>query len=627
MKRLIALLLACLLLCGCAAPQVEETSGPTETTAPAVDPTEPGGSYDPDSAVEKQTAGAVRAYPLSIDNAYGIACMGEDMLVFSGLESTTLTRLSGENLYVTASYQVGFMIYPDDAAVQVSEKGISYYSAETCELVMLDDHLKVINRIDLPEDILGEPVLSEDRKFLYYCTADAVRELSLETGISRLLKELTYPVQTVEAVLLEGTVLCCNVSDGEGTYATQYISTENGRTLWEGESNFYLTGTGSSWYAVTYEGIMTGFVYGQGSEEKRMLVPSDYTAGGRYLQELNCLITEVFPEEGGVTLEYYALDSGMRTSALELEDSGYPMSMDANETDGEVYILSLNSDGITTTIYRWNVAALPSGDETVYTTDYYTQEDPDAAGLAECRAWAEEIGSRHGVKVLLAQEATAVQPWDYDMETEYQVPVLKDALAELEGLLEAFPEGMLTDAVASTPSGVLRICIVRSLTGSPESGSLDSADGIQFWHEDDQYIALAVGSGMGNALYHELYHVLESRLLSSSSACYDWEYLNPDGFDYDYDYIANLSREDYQYLEDENRYFIDMYSMSFPKEDRARILEYAMMPGNESYFQSEPMQAKLTALCKGLREAYNLERSPETFLWEQYLAEPLAYTK
>jgi len=44
-----------------------------------------------------------------------------------------------------------------------------------------------------------------------------------------------------------------------------------------------------------------------------------------------------------------------------------------------------------------------------------------------------------------------------------------------------------------------------------------------------------------------------------------------------------------------------------------------MLPGNEALFQSDAMQRKLKALCDGIREAYGLRESPETFLWEQYL--------
>ena len=38
------------------------------------------------------------------------------------------------------------------------------------------------------------------------------------------------------------------------------------------------------------------------------------------------------------------------------------------------------------------------------------------------------------------------------------------------------------------------------------------------------------------------------------------------------------------------------------------------------------MQKKLITLCKGIRDAFGLKKSPENFLWEQYLNTPLAYT-
>ena len=58
--------------------------------------------------------------------------------------------------------------------------------------------------------------------------------------------------------------------------------------------------------------------------------------------------------------------------------------------------------------------------------------------------------------------------------------------------------------------------------------------------------------------------------------------------------------------------------MSFPREDRARILEYAMTPGNEAVFASETMQRKLATLCQGIRQAFDLE-ADQICLWEQYL--------
>ena len=118
---------------------------------------------------------------------------------------------------------------------------------------------------------------------------------------------------------------------------------------------------------------------------------------------------------------------------------------------------------------------------------------------------------------------------------------------------------------------------------------------------------------------------METHILNESIAFDQWNALNPSGFEYDYDYQANAQRDAGVYLRGENKAFIDTYSMSFPKEDRARIMEYAMLPGNQELFRSEILQKKLLTLCQGIREAYGLKKSEEVFVWEQYLEKSLAY--
>ena len=59
--------------------------------------------------------------------------------------------------------------------------------------------------------------------------------------------------------------------------------------------------------------------------------------------------------------------------------------------------------------------------------------------------------------------------------------------------------------------------------------------------------------------------------------------------------------------------------MTFPHEDRCRIFVTAMAEGNAEVFESETMQKKLQRVCDGIREAWDLEKTTEVFLWEQYL--------
>ena len=99
MKKWVAwLLILVLLLSGCAQ---EEPADELTDFDPTVPTTEPAGYYAPESQVEDSTAGAVRYFPLDQDDVLGVASMGNDLLLFSGLERTTLVKLSGENLYVS----------------------------------------------------------------------------------------------------------------------------------------------------------------------------------------------------------------------------------------------------------------------------------------------------------------------------------------------------------------------------------------------------------------------------------------------------------------------------------------------------------------------------------------------
>ena len=39
------------------------------------------------------------------------------------------------------------------------------------------------------------------------------------------------------------------------------------------------------------------------------------------------------------------------------------------------------------------------------------------------------------------------------------------------------------------------------------------------------------------------------------------------------------------------------------------------------------MKEKLLRVCTAIREAYDLEKKAETYIWEQYMEKPLAYVE
>ena len=621
MKKILPALLCWLLLLGCTASPEPEVTIPT--TDPVTEPAQ-AGYYDPGSSLEAATKGAVRCYPLRGMSCSDLLVLDDNILLIAAAEhSSELTLLTGPEGIPAAQLHINSRLSGDTDSLHRWDNGISFYEDGNCLTLVLDNSLGVASILDVPEGILGDPILSSDRNTLYYCTADSIRALELGTGISRCLREMDYPTQYLRGLHINDTVLECAYMDGSTGIRTMFLSTDTGailHTLYS-EPDFY--SHGDRYYTEFAESSVHFRLFGAADSQSSSLnLPQDALC--YFLPENNAAVTMESYDGTEILLNYYDLESGLRTGALTLPTDTFPWAIRAY-ADGKVCFLNYDREYEAQVLHIWDTTLTPVSDDHCYTSLHYTRDDPDTEGLAACRAYAEEIGQRYGIEVLIHKEAAAVEPFDYDLEHEHLVGVLKRELELLDRNLSRYPEGFLA-TLASRFDGIT-ICIVRSLTGTAEAGSLEAADGIQFLSGYRAYIALAAPTNTEYALYHELCHLIDTMVISESSAYDRWNELNPQGFSYDYDYIANKTRDSSAYLQERSRYFIDTYSMSFPKEDRARIMEYAMTEGNESYFQSPTMQAKLKLLCEGIREAFGLWKSPETFRWEQYLNTSLAYTE
>lgn len=612
MKYILPLLLCAALLIGCeASPRglrnLSPESPSTQTTA-----TIPQGLYAPESAMERDTAGAVQVFPLPMADVYGLGMLGDDLLVFSGTDSTTLTRLTGPRLEIAASVTLDSYLSPEDSSLTIGPQEISFYQESTGQMVVLDTDLREIIRYPLPDTLVGKPLLSQDRGTLYYCTENAVMAWNLNEELHRTVKMMSYTQQTIQGLHRDGSVLQCRILDGDRE-ETLFLSTETGQLLHLHEGVLSLWENSGFYFASFSSGMAQTLVFGTDGSRPFGLMPQDPTAPCTFLPQSRGAVTLAPGGEGDVLLQYYDLASGYLTASLSLPEA--PAAI-AGGSDGCPWLLVFDPEFGSAALYRWDCSG-EAEEKTVYTGIHYTAENPDLEGLEKCRAYAARLSEKFGIQIRVWKDATAIEPWDYDLQTEYLVPVIQEELDALDRRLSHYPKSLLADTAAHFSS--LSICLVRQLTGSVQSGSLDTAIGIQFLDGTDAYLVLAAGKYSEHSLYHEFFHLMETHILGGSSAFDRWEELNPSGFCYDYSYTANATRDSGVYLRHENRAFVDTYSMSFPKEDRARIMEYAMLPGNRELFRSPTLQRKLKTLCDGIREAYHLEKIEEPFLWEQYL--------
>lgn len=601
MKKMLVITLAVtLLLSGCATTDDPEQT----TTVPTVTEETVPGMYVPESALEKQTGGAVWQYALP-ESSYSRICAVGDALVLMGSGSESeLTLLSGETCVPAGN--VTMEADAEKTVLRSGSRGIAYYAEKTNEVVFLDTQLRQTDRISLPEDIQGTPVFSSDREEIFYCVGQEIRSIETQRGISRMIKSHTCVSQTLLGCYFDGRLLACRATYEDGTQKTLYISSEKGETLFTYDGITELYTYEDAFFALGKDGIVDQILFGTEDGTPQQL----NVTGGKMLPalELNGAVQYSQQETGETAFSFYDLSTGLKTAAVTVSGLDEVKTVLADRWSGCLWILASQKEK-GDTLLRWNPKASSVTDETVYTGPFYNALTPDEEGIAACKDRAETLNRTHGVKIRLWESAVKY-PGDYVLEAEHQPQALNQCLDELTPVLEEFPKKFLKTVI----SNQLRVCIVRSVNGEQKCA--------WYWNGSSFYIILSVGSDIREGFITGVSYAVDSHILGNSSRYDYWKPLNPDGFNY-----ADTSTHLDEYLEGDTRAFVDEVSMTSVTEDRSRVFYQAMQPNNEEMFQSKIMQEKLHLMCKAIRSAWSWKKKTEIFLWEQYLEEPIAYNK
>lgn len=600
-----------LLLTGCA----QEVTDPTENTAESMQNTQQQtsfGIYVPQTAVEKETSGAVRYFRADA-GVYGCVILGDDVVLLrQNGGAGELALYSGNDLKPVKTASLGVGVLPEVDGLQVSEQGIGYFDSVNNSMVFLNADLLETGRVHLPEKVLGNAYLSPDWKMVYYCTDSGIIALDLQTGISRCLKEQVAQRQEITGVMGNGEFLRYEFASTEEETTVQLINAQSGVTAQEGA---YLNGliTWRNRYFLPQQiGPVFQLRFGRG-EDHRVVWPKETTARPVPLLQDDSLVL-VQDGETASTLTCYDLFTGCRSAEVTLNGITEINNLHA-DGNGGVWLLGNDSAG-KQALYHWNPEKSKLTDGGYYSASFFSEENPDLAGLAQWKQNAAEESDRLGAEFLLWQDAVNLAPEGYTFEGEYLTQEYDKLWPTLEKAMSAFPDGFLSTA---SGKGKLKIALVKNIVGDPLWGNQTNPSVIQFWNGDTPVIVLQLSDNLERDFYHGVALLIETRVLVKTTSYYEWHKVNPSGFKYDNSYVENLNRIDTALTEGTNRYFIDLFSMSYAKEDRARIFEYACMDGNEAYFQSANIQAKLRRICKGIRNAFDLKQAEEAFLWEQYL--------
>ena len=580
MKLLLTTLL-CLFLTGCSAP----TEAPPTEAAPL--------SREIADSLQAQYSSAVEAVSLPVTGVQQVFPTENGFLIQT---QATLTLLN-EHFQVAASCTLDFV--PE---ITISEHAISAFDPPSCQLVLLDLSLQELRRLSLPPSCSGSPVFTGS--CVYYCTQDSLYCWDLESGIRRRIREAVYDNPTLTGIHWDHSVLQCRIREGSRE-RDLFLDAQTGQILQELDTTARLETLDGRYYCIFPTGTADNLIFGLDPEAPMGFFPESLSAQCAFLPESHRAVTW---EDS--TLSCYNLETGQLLDTLTLSHTPKTIL----EEKGRILLLLSQQDQ--DILLQWTPQDI-SPNPKVYTASWFTADSPDHAGLARCQEYAQTLSQTFGIEILIWKDAADIAPWDYAFTPEHRYPVLLSQLQLLERCLERYPKEVLSQTAAHFDA--LKICLVQSITGTAGENSLSTATGIQFLHNRDSHVVLATGPYMEQALYHELFHSMETHIFSHSNALDRWNELNPAGFAYDLDHAANARRNSGVYLEGSHRSFVDIYSMSFPKEDRARIFEYAMLPDQQYLFRSKTMQSKLAAICTGIREAYNLEISEDSFIWEQYL--------
>ena len=610
MKKLVIALMAALLFAGCA-----QQTQVTETTAPPVEtttPTEPVPScYVENSPMERGTGGAVKQYQME-SSVTGIGMLGENLLICT--DSKVLQLLDGDTLELIRTRELDHEIGWTEAGLVLGESGMAYFDEAGSVYITLDNKLITDSTYVIQEEMLSQPVITQDFSDIYYATEDGIRVMHLAEGTSRLLREEHNQVLTVDGLLFDDGTLYYTRQTESGEIQTCFVDSSNGSIYHTADFQGKILSWGKN-----YAGLM---ILDHAMGRTNWLVAGDLEGSLKRLNSKFSWDSAILLDNGwallqdssqvGTTLYCYDLSDGSLVSQVIMPQQYNTLSYGC--VDGKKIWLC---DGSLSRFYCWDTAISGRSDVASAFVDYASLSTPDEAGLAKCESQAQVIGERYGVEITFAEENNRTAGVDYSGYPDFRPDLYNEALRELERVLKELPENFLRRVGRLTDAGKLEICLVDdfdpSVKNALATGSIDVTGG-------NMAVRVSMCANLREIFLHELFHVLEVQIMNISDGFKWWEYINPDGFEYVNSYAAYYdgTLKSSAYLKLGDNYFADDYGLISAREDRAQVFLYACMKNQSERFDSWAMQKKLGQVCDMLRTCFSIA-DDVTPIWEQYL--------
>ena len=609
MKRFIFLLLMVLLLAGCANEDISPTVVPTE----ALVVTEPAEPWVERVGMDWDKEGILQEIPLTVPDGLHYTAMME----FNG----DLLLWSMDNHRTDVQYAELCLIELDDGSViaqrDVQVSGYVYPSCTGRNIYLCDTNGGMIYQLDKSLQTVSTWSMQPTDGSIYVSATGSLYLLDYESHL------MYYDLDTGNTFpVLAGNPDISWVDNHENTLIVKYYDPDLGSPKYAvvdlvggeyfvaplDEAVDNVTRTGNTWL---YEKYLDQYVYylqTDGTEPLR--VSTGYNALS-ILKEGYLLANAL----DGTTLNLYRMDGSFVSGCTVFENQNGYVASDFiwNESLGGYFFVARSYDENSRLLF-WDIAQQTEGQN----LPFEPMPQPDEVqSMLEQRA--EALGRKYGVTILVGDDCDT-QFDEFSATLICDLDRVNAALDTLDEALGGYPEGFIRQLRYGYIKGI-QIQLVSDLQAD---GSGRTGGGYNAFTQPqfDYYLmVMDIDDCFVETYYHEFSHIIDSYLdwdaQEREGALYseeEWNSLNPrwfDGYTYDYSQMQSLEQDGA---------FIRSYATISPTEDRATVMEYAMVSwGKWSFEDAKVLQKKLDYYCRCIRDAFDTAGWPETTLWEQYL--------
>ena len=200
---------------------------------------------------------------------------------------------------------------------------------------------------------------------------------------------------------------------------------------------------------------------------------------------------------------------------------------------------------------------------------------------------------------------------------------IRTALDLLEQTLSLYPEGFFRqlpyDAIQS-----IRVELVGEISIKEDAAADTGAAGAFTANMGEYYLVVLNGLFLEQkTIFHEFSHMIDSRISWDAATRDDalfsekaWLALQPKGFQYAMSYVT-IPDKLLSFLEGDD--FVYYYSLTYPTEDRAVLMEEAMAQTQDLFAAGSGRRAKMQFYADCIRDCFDTTLWPETTFWEQVL--------